>query len=83
MERLELLVQRLVVRPVGLDELVDALGVELAHLRDQSRAADRRAHELLVGLAPEHGRASVAHRSEDDRPRVDQRAVEVEEDDRG
>ena len=59
-ERLERLVQRLVVRAVGLDELVHAVGIEVAHLRDQPGAADRRAHELLVRLTPEHGHETRA-----------------------
>ena len=66
---------------VDVDELVDPVRVEVAHLRDQARPADRGAHELLVRLAPEHGHGRVAHRGHDDRPGVDQRAVEVEEDD--
>ena len=39
-ERLEAGVERLVVRAVDLDELVDPVGVEIAHLRDQTRATD-------------------------------------------
>ena len=82
-ERLERLVERLVVLPVRLDQLVDAVGVEVAHLRDDARPADRRAHELLVGISrPRTVSDGVLHRGEDDRPGVDQRAVEVEEDDR-
>ena len=80
-ERLERRVERLVVGPVDVDELVDALGIEVAHLGDQPRPADRGAHELLVRLAAEHRHRRVAHRGDDDRPGVDQRAVEVEEDD--
>ena len=76
------LVERLVVGAVHLDELVDPVRVEVAHLRDQARAADRGADELLVGVAAEDGPRRVPHRGEDDRPGVDQRAVEVEEDDR-
>ncbi len=70
------------MRAVRVDQLVDAVGVEVAHLRDQARAADRGADELLVGVAAEDGPRRVPHRGEDDRPGVDQRAVEVEEDDR-
>ena len=80
-ERLELGVERLVVRPVHVDELVDAFGVEVAHLRDQAGAADRGPDGLLVRLPAEDGQRRVLHRGEDDRPRVDQRPVEVEEDD--
>ncbi len=80
-EGLQLGVERLVVEPVRLDQLVDAVRVEVAHLGDEPGAADRGADELLVRLPPEHGERRVLHRREDDRPRVDQRAVEVEEDD--
>ncbi len=65
---------------VGLDELVHPIGIEVTHLRDQPRAADRRADELLVGLTAENGQRRVLHRGDDDRARVDQRAVEIEED---
>ena len=47
--------ERLVVRAVHLDELVDAVGIEVAHLRDQALSADRRLDQLLVRLLPEHG----------------------------
>ena len=80
-EGLERRVERLVVGAVHVDELVDAVRVEIAHLGDEARAADRGAHELLVGLAAEHRHGRVPHRGEDDRPRVDQGAVEIEEDD--
>ena len=56
---LELRVQRLVVGAIGLDELVDAVGAELAHLRVRpgppiaARPAPRR-------LAAEHGHATHA-----------------------
>ena len=80
-ERLEVVVQRLVVRPVHLDQLVDAVGIELAHLAVEPGAADRGAHLDLVHLGAEHRLHGVPHRREDDRPGVDQRAVEVEEDD--
>ena len=80
-EGLERRVERLVVGAVDVDELVDAVGIEVAHLRDQARAADRGADALLVRLAAEHGHGGMSHRGEDDRPRVDQGAVEVEEDD--
>ncbi len=80
-KRLERRVERLVVGTVDVDELVDALGIELAHLGDQALPADRGAYELLVRLAAEHRDRRMAHRGEDDRPGVDERAVEVEEDD--
>ena len=80
-ERLERLVQSVVVLLVRLEQLVGVVGVDRLHLRDDPLAADR--HPELVGrdLAAEHGADRVLHRREDDRPRVDQRAVEVEEDD--
>ena len=80
-EGLERRVERLVVGAVDLDELVDPVGIEVVHLGDQTRPADRRLDPLLVRLQAEHGHRGVAHRGDDDRPGVDQRAVEVEEDD--
>ena len=55
-----LVVERLVVRAVRLDELVDPVGVEVAHLRDQARA--RRSPR---GRAPRpaRGRARSATRA--------------------
>ena len=80
-QSLERVVQRLVVRAVDADELVDAVGVEGAQLRLEPRAADR-LHQLVVGvLAAEHLARRVTHRREDDRAGVDDGAVEVEEDD--
>ncbi len=80
-EGLERLVQAVVVLLVRLQELVRVLGVDRLHLRDDPLAADGEG-ELLVGnLASEHRRHGVPHRREDDRPGVDERAVEVEEDD--
>ena len=73
--------QWLVVGSVRLHELVDAVGVEITHLRDQPGPTDGGADELLVGLTAEHGHRGVPHRGQDDRPRVDQGAVEIEEDD--
>ena len=54
-ERLQRLVQRLVVQAVRLHEVVHAVGVELPHLGDEARAADRGADHLLVRLPPEDG----------------------------
>ena len=79
LERLERVMERIVVRSVDLDQLVGAVRVELPHLRNEALASDR-GRQLLVGDLPiEHGANGVLHRREDDRPRVDQRAVEVEE----
>ena len=75
-------VQRLVVLAVAGDELVDAVGVDQAHLLDQARAADGAPELLVRDLAAEHGLRRVAHRRDDDRAGVDHGAVEVEEDDR-
>src|SRR4029453_7524691 len=80
-EPLELGMERLVVRAICVDELVDPFGIEVAHLGDEPGAADRRAHELLVRLTPKDGGRRGLPRGEDDRARVDQRPVEVEEDD--
>ena len=80
-EGLERLVQPVVVLLVGLEQRIGVLDVDRLHLRDDSLAAD--GHPQLVGrnLATEHGADRVLHRREDDRPGVDQRAVEVEQDD--
>jgi hypothetical protein len=79
--RLELVVERLVVRPVGAHELVDPVGGQREHLRLEPGPADR-GHQLAVGDLPrEHGARRVAHRGEDDPPGVDDGSVEVEQDD--
>ena len=80
-EGLQGLVQRIVVLAVDLDELVDATGPQLLHLRDEALAADGRGELRVPDVAVEHGTNGVLHGREDDRPGVDQRAVEVEEDD--
>ena len=73
--------QWLVVRPVGIDELVDAVRRERPHLRLETRSAHGR-HELGVRrLDAENLARSVAHRGQDDRAGVDDRTVEIEEDD--
>ena len=56
-------------------------GIEIAHLRHEPRPSDRCTDAILVRLDAEHGQRSVTHRRQDDRPRVDEGAVEVEEDD--
>ena len=81
-ERLQGLVQAVVVLLVDVEELVGVVGIDSGHLRDDPLPADRRP-ELFHGyLPPEHGTHRVLHRREDERARVDQGAVEVEEDDR-
>ena len=73
--------QRLVVRAVGDDELLDTVGRERAHLLLEPRAADR-GHQLVVGrLESENLLRGVPHRREDDRAGIDDRAVEIEEND--
>ena len=77
---LELVVERLVVRAVDVDEPLDVVGRERLHLRLEAGPADR-LHQLLVGVvAAEHLARRVPHRGEDDRAGVDDGAVEVEED---
>ena len=78
----ELVVQRLIVRPVNRDELVRTVGRKGLHLRLEPRPADR-GHQLLVGnLHAENLPGGVSHRSENDRARIDDGAVEIEENDR-
>jgi hypothetical protein len=78
----ELVVQRLVMRAIDVDELVDLVWRESMHLRLETGAADRR-HQLLVGnLSSENLLGGVPHRRKDDRAGVDDCAVEIEEDDR-
>ena len=80
-ERLELGVERRVELAVGVRELVRLLGVELAHLLLEVPGADA-GHQHLVGeVSPEHGRRRVPVGREDHPAGVDDRAVEVEEDD--
>ena len=79
---LERVVQRLVVRAVDAHEIVDVLRRERAHLRLETRPADRRHQLLLRNLAREHGARRVAHRGKDHPAGVDDSAVEIEEDDR-
>jgi hypothetical protein len=80
--RLQLAVERLVVRAVDVHELVDPIGSEDLHLRLEPRASDRLHQLRVLILAAEHLAGSVTHRGEDDRARVDDSAVEIEEDDR-
>ena len=74
--------QRLVVRPINRDELVRTVGRKGLHLRLEPRPADR-GHQLLVGnLDAENLSGGVSHRGENDRAGIDDRAVEIEENDR-
>jgi len=78
--RLELVVQRLVVGAIDVDQPLDLVGREHRHLRFETGAADR-LQQLLVGEVPaEHLASRMPHRREDDRSGVDDGAVEVEED---
>ena len=80
-EARELRVLRIVVLAVHAHELVDVLGVEQRHLVREVRAADLR-QDLLVGETPAKDRLRrVMEGAEDHRGGVDERAVEVEEDD--
>src|SRR6478735_4346651 len=77
--RLELVVQGLVVRAIDVHEPLDLARVERAHLRLQAGPADR-LEQLLVGVvAAEHLPRGIPHRGEDDRPGVDDGAVEIEQ----
>ena len=71
------------MRAVDAYELVDPrrVGVEPRHLRLEIRAADLR-EDLLVREPPlQHGLRRVVERREDQLRRIDERAVEIEEDD--
>ena len=80
-EGLERLVQPVVVHLVRLEQRLGALGVYRLHLRDDPLPADGHPELLRGNLATEDRPNGVLHGGEDDRPGVDQRAVEVEEDD--
>ena len=90
-QELEQLVERLqrLVQPVVV-LLVDRRASSSAWSDVDARSSARRfpgrrwsfPSSSARDLAPEHGPHRVLHRREDDRPRVDQRAVEVEQDDR-
>ena len=79
---LERVVQRLVVRAVDADELVDPILGEHRHLRLEPGAADRREQLLIRVFAPEDGARSMAHRGEDDPAGIDDGPVEIEQNDR-
>jgi hypothetical protein len=72
--------ERLVVLAVDPHELVGLRDVDRAHLVVDVGAADERGQLGLRDLALEHGPRGMPERREDDRPGVDQGAVEVEED---
>ena len=78
----EVVVERRVVLAVDPDELVGALLVEGPHLLVDVGAADRCREHLVRDLALEDRLGGVPERGEDDLPRVDQGAVEIEEDGR-
>jgi len=80
-ECLERLVQPVVVVLVRLQQFVGVLRVDRRHLRDDALAADGHLQLGRRDLAAENRADCVLHRREDDRAGVDQRPVEVEEDD--
>src|SRR5437763_2286119 len=81
-EARELRVLRIVVLAVCADELVHPLGIEELHLVREVRAADLR-EDLVVRKTPaQDSFRRVVERAENRRGGVDERAVEVEEDDR-
>ncbi len=66
---------------VDADELVDSLRCERGHLRLKTWPADG-LHQLRVAeVAAEHLTGRVTHRGEDDPARIDDGAVEIEEND--
>jgi hypothetical protein len=78
---LELVVERRVVPSVGDDELLDAVGRDRRHLLVQARASHPRGDPHVRDLALQHLLRRVPEGGHDDRAGVDDRAVEVEEDD--
>ena len=81
-EARELRVLRIIVLAIHADELVHPLGVEELHLVREVRASDLR-EDLLVRKTPaQDGFRRMMKRAEDRRGGVDERAVEVEQDDR-
>ena len=73
---------RVVVSAVDPNQLVHMIAIEERHLIGEVRAADAR-EDLLVGETASQDRLGrVVERAEDHRGGVDERAVEVEEDDR-
>ena len=76
----ELVVQRFVVSAIDVDKLLDVVRRERRHLGLEARAADRLQQFLVGVIAPENLTRGVTHRGEDDRARVHDGAVEVEED---
>ena len=80
---LELVVQRLVVRAVDADELLDVLrAAELEHLRLEPGAADRGDQRLVGDSRPSTVRVACRIEARIIAAGVDEGAVEVEEDDR-
>ena len=79
-KRPDLLVDRHVVLAVDAHELVGLVLVELPHLRVHPVASDVRHQHLVRDLPSEHGARRMPEGGEDQRPGVDQGAVEVEED---
>src|SRR5713226_486954 len=76
----ELVVQRLVVRAIDVDELVDLVRRESVHLGLETGSTHRRHQHLVGNLCAENLFRGMPHRREDDRARVDHRTVEIEED---
>ena len=74
--------QRLVVLPVDAQELLPARGIERVHDLLEPRPADGGEELLGRDLARQHRAGRMLHGSEDDLARVDDRAVEIEQDDR-
>ena len=74
-------VQPVVVHLVRLEQCLRALGVDRLHLRNDPLPADGQPELVGGDLATEYRPNGVLHGGEDDWPGVDQRAVEVEEDD--
>ena len=72
-------VQRLVVLAVDAEELLAARGIERVHHLLEPRPADGGEELLGRDLARQHRAGRMAHGGEDDLARVDDRAVEIEQ----
>ena len=69
----------LVVGAIGLDQLLRAIGREPDHLLAQAPTPDVGEHLLVVDRLAQNCANRMAERLRDQRPRIDDGAVEIEE----